>query len=569
VYDELTCDVLVLGSGGAGLMAALHAYDANPRLRVVLAAKGLVGKSGCTRMVHGMNAAMDPTDSIERHFRESVRAGRFLNQQELTWLLAEGAPRMVAELECVHGCCFDRGDDGRIEQYPFAGQAVNRGIRRGTYTGVEIVSRLHDQLFARSITLLDEARAVELIHDRRGGRIAGALLLNIRTGTLTLAHARVVVLATGGGPGMYRVTDYSFEKSGDGFAMAYRAGCALRDMEMVHFISMGIVAGTSRLHTLVVEDSLRYAGGHLLNARGERFMAAYEPEAQDKASVEAVARASLTEIVEGRGTASGAVLLDVSHLGAKFLHERFPELVERCADFGYDLTAEPIQVAPSAHFHLGGVKMEADCGTAVEGLLVAGEDAGGVHGAGRIPGNTSIESLVFGARAGETAARLCSQLSAGQPDVDAVMQSAGRVLAPLGRDGPESPFALHAELRNLMWERVGPVRDGMGLTSALEAILDLGERLGSAGAGSDRRWNAAWQEILDLESLLTVARLTTRAALHRTESRGAHYRRDFPAQDDEGWLVSIFQQQSGDLERVWVEPPQLSRLAPAGEGTRT
>src|SRR5579859_7971140 len=244
-------------------MAALHAYDANPRLRIVLAAKGLIGKSGCTRLVQGgFNAVLDPADSIELHFRDTIEAGQYLNNQEMAWELVRGAPRIIAELETKVGCFFDRRADGRIHQKAFAGQGFDRTVHRGDLTGIEIVGRLHDQLFARDIALLDETRAVDLIHDRPGGGIAGALLLRLATGEFILAQARVVVLATGGGPRMYTFSAPSLEKTGDGYAMAYRAGCDLIDMEMMQFHPTGLLAGASRLSGMVLEEGLRGAGAH-------------------------------------------------------------------------------------------------------------------------------------------------------------------------------------------------------------------------------------------------------------------------------------------------------------------
>lgn len=565
MLEELSCDVLVLGSGGAGLMAALHAYDADPRLRVVLVSKGLVGKSGCTRMVHAMNAALGPDDSPERHFRETLQAGQFLNNQELAWQLASGAPDLVRELETRFGVFFDRQDDGSLRLTRFAGQAVDRSVRRGVRIGQEIMARLHDQLFARGITLVDETRGVELVHDASGQRVVGALLLDKREGEFLLARARVVVLATGGGPGMYRVTDYALEKSGDGYAMAYRAGCELMDMEFVQFMPMNLVAGASRRYPLIVEDALRYAGGQLRNRLGERYMLRYDPERAERAPIDHVVRANFLELMEGRGTPAGGVLLDVTHLGAAFLRERFEEMVHACADYGYDLTSEPLEVAPSAHFHLGGVKIDEHCRATLLGLLAAGEDAAGVHGARRIGGNTSAESLLFGSKAGAVAAELCRELELAQPDRGAVERALAEAEAPLGRETGENPFALHRALREVMYCHVGPVRDAAGLETALGCLRELEERAARVAAPGRRSWNPAWHEALDVRNLLTVARLTTEAARHRRESRGAHYRRDHPAPDDRRWLVNLHQRREGRVERLYEVPVAFTRLRPAPE----
>ena len=558
-WDALACDVLILGSGGAGLMAALHAYDADPSLEIVVAAKGLVGKSGCTRLVQGgFNAALDPADSPELHFRDTIAGGQFLNDQELAWILVTEAPGAVRKLETRAGCFFDRREDGTIHLKAFAGQSFDRTVHRGDLTGIEIVSRLHDQLFARRIRVLDETRAVDLLHDRSGRGVAGALLLRQREGTFLLVRARVVILATGGGPRMYTFSAPSLEKTGDGYAMAWRAGCELIDMEMMQFHPTGLLAGASRLSGMVLEEGLRGAGAWLLNARGERYMARYDPERMERATRDLVSRASYLEIASGRGTPSGGVLLDASQLGAPFVARHFPGMVKRCAEVGYDLTTGPVEVTPTAHFHMGGVRIDGDCRTGVPGLLVAGEDAGGVHGANRLGGNGVAESCVFGARAGLTAARARADRPLGAPDEEEARRARDAALAPLGRAGPAA-FAVRDRLQRAMWDRVGLVRDGRGLEQALAEIGELEALANRAGAPGGRRWNLAWQEALDVRNLLTAARLTATAALYRRESRGSHARSDFPERDDARWLVHIHQAAGRD---PWTEPVRLTRLAP-------
>ncbi len=560
--ERLSCDFLVVGGGGAGLMAALHAYDANPCLRVVLAGKGLVGKSGCTRMVHGLNAVLDPRDSVDLHFRDTIQAGQFINDQELAWELVANAPRTVAELETKVGCFLDRAADGRIAQSRFVPQSFDRTVTRGARLGVELLGRLHDQLFARQITVLDEHRAVELIHDPAGQRVAGALLLDVRTGRFVLVRARVVLLATGGGANMYRYSDASLEKSGDGCALAYRAGCELADMEMIQFMPMGLVAGRSRLHNLLLEERLRYMGGRLTNGRGERFMARYDPTQMEQASLDVVARAIYLEMAEGRGTPEGGVRLDLSHLGAELLGRELPEVVHACAERGYDLTSEPVGVAPLVHYQVGGVGIDTRCGTTVEGLLVAGEDAGGVHGAGRLGGNTSAESTTFGARAGDVAAELSAETDLQPVDAAEARQAAARASEPLTRQDGEDPFALHHALQQVMWERVGVVRDAAGLRRSLEELGELEARAENVRAAGGRHWNPAWQAALNVRNLTLLGRLVATAALYREESRGAHYRRDFPESDDERWLVNVRQARSTHGERVWDTPARMSRLLP-------
>jgi succinate dehydrogenase/fumarate reductase flavoprotein subunit len=566
-WETLRCDVLILGSGGAGLMAALHAYDAEPRLRIVVASKGLIGKSGCTRLVQGgFNAALDPGDSPERHFRDTILGGQFLNDQELAWALVSDAPEVIRRLETRIGVFFDRRPDGRIHQKAFAGQSFDRTVHRGDLTGIEIMSRLHDQLFARDIRRLNETRAVALLHDRPGGRVAGALLLRQAAGEFILAQARVVVLATGGGPRMYTFSAPSLEKTGDGYAMAYRAGCDLMDMEMMQFHPTGLLAGASRLSGMVLEEGLRGAGAHLLNAQGERFMARYDPERMERATRDLVARASYLEIMAGRGTSAGGVLLDASRLGADFVLGNFPGMARRCAEVGYDLARAPVPVTPTAHFHMGGVRIDPGCRTAMPGLLVAGEDAGGVHGANRLGGNGVAESCVFGMRAGLTAAELCASAGEAAPDTAEAEAAYRAATAPLGRpvvsrELGDNPFAIRDALQRTMWENVGLVRDDPGLRRALDTIGALEERISRAGAPADPRANLTWQQVLDVQNLLVAARLTATAARYRTETRGSHARSDYPARDDARWLVNIHQAAGRE---PWPEPVRLSRLAPGG-----
>ena len=558
-YDELSCDFLILGSGGAGLMAALHAYDLNPKLNIVVVAKGLVGKSGCTRLVQGgFNAALDPADSVEKHFFDTIKGGGFLNNQELAWALASDAPEIIRKLETKVGVFFDRRADGTIHQKAFAGQSFDRTVHRGDLTGIEIVSRLHDQLFARRITLIDETRAVELVPSRSGDGIAGALLLHQRTGKFTLAAAAVTLLATGGGPRMYKFSAPSIEKVGDGYAMAYRAGCDLIDMEMMQFHPTGILAGASRLSGMVLEEGLRGAGAYLVNARGERFMARYDPQRMERATRDIVSRSEYIEIMEGRGTESGGVFIDASHLGADFVAKTFPGMVRRCAEVGYDLTREPVEVTPTAHFHMGGVAIDEHCRTAIAGLLVAGEDAGGVHGANRLGGNGVAESCVFGARAGVTAARLCAERGAARPDAATAAGAQTSALAALGREVGENPFAIRDAVQEAMWQDAGLVRNDAQLRRAIATLEDLAERAAGCAAPRDARWNLSWQQALDVRNLVAVATLTARAALARTETRGSHARSDFPERNDARWLVNIHQQAG----RTFETPVALTRLRP-------
>src|SRR5690348_4776379 len=309
-------DILILGSGGAGLFAALHAHAADPSLAITIAVKGLLGKCGCTRMVQGgYNVALAPGDSVERHFMDTIEGGKWLPDQDLAWALVNGAIERVHELENELGCFFDRNPDGTVHQKAFAGQTFDRTVHKGDLTGIEIINRLAEQVWARGIERLEEHRALELILTPDASALAAVLLVDMRTGEYVLAEAKAVLLATGGGPTMYRYHTPSGDKSCDGLAMALAAGLPLRDMEMVQFHPTGLLAGPdTRMTGTVLEEGLRGAGGFLLDGRGDRFMAAYDPRGE-RATRDIVSRSMFAEMRAGRTTPNGGLYISMAHLG--------------------------------------------------------------------------------------------------------------------------------------------------------------------------------------------------------------------------------------------------------------
>src|SRR6266540_1378153 len=359
--ERLKTDILILGSGGAGLFAALHAHKANPDLDVTVVSKGLLGKCGCTRMVQGgYNVALNPEDSVERHFMDTIEGGKWLSHQELAWTLVAKAVERVHELENEIGCFFDRNPDGTLHGKAFAGQSFDRTVHKGDLTGIEIVNRLMEQIWARPIRRLEEHRAVALV-PATDGALAGVLMIDIRTGGFCFVAAQAVLLATGGGPTMYRYYTPSGDKSMDGLAMALRVGLPLRDMEMVQFHPTGLLAGPdTRMTGTVLEEGLRGAGGWLTDATGKRFMLDYEPRGE-RATRDIVSRAIMDRIRRGHASPNGGVWIEMGHLGPERVRREFKGMVERCADCGFDLAAGKIEVIPTAHYMMGGLVFAPDC----------------------------------------------------------------------------------------------------------------------------------------------------------------------------------------------------------------
>ncbi|PMS34824.1 fumarate reductase flavoprotein subunit [Trinickia symbiotica] len=530
-YDT---DILILGSGGAGLFAALHAHAAAPYLRITVAVKGLLGKCGCTRMVQGgYNVALAPGDSVERHFMDTIEGGKWLSNQELAWILVNGAIERIHELENELGCFFDRNPDGTVRQKAFAGQTFDRTVHKGDQTGIEIINRLAEQVWARGIGRLEEHRAVEFIESDTGDALAGVLMIDMRSGEFVLVRAKGVLLATGGGPTMYKYHTPSGDKSCDGMAMALRAGLTLRDMEMVQFHPTGLLAGThTRMTGTVLEEGLRGAGGYLLDGNGERFMHRYDPRGE-RATRDIVSRSIYRELRAGKASPNGGVYLRMSHLGPDTVRQRFKGMVERCADCGFDLAGDQVEVVPTAHYMMGGVVFERDCSTTLPGLFVAGEDAGGVHGANRLGGNGVANSTVFGGIAGDTLARWATQLCGFEaPSREAISRAMDRCRRPLGLR-PGNLEAIREALYELMWRDVGILRDASGLARARAALMDIEAELDRTGVdGSDLRFNLSWHDWMNLHNLTLVSRAITEAAILRENSRGAHYREDFPEPGD-------------------------------------
>lgn len=562
--ERIDTDILILGSGGAGLFAALHAHKANPDLRIAIAVKGLLGKCGCTRMVQGgYNVALNPRDSLERHFMDTVEGGKWLNDQDLAWTLVVKAVERIHELENDLGCFFDRNPDGTLHQKAFAGQTFDRTVHKGSLTGIEIINRLAEQVWARGIARLEEHRALELIPSQDGSRLAGVLMVDMRTGAFRLVRARAVLLATGGGPSMYLYHTPSGDKTCDGMAMALRAGLTLRDLEMVQFHPTGLVAGSqTRITGTIIEEGLRGAGGHLLDGDGNRFMHKHDRRGE-RATRDIVSRGMFEEMRHGRTGPNGGLYITMRHLDPAMVRREFKGMVDRCRDVGFDLVSGLVEVVPTAHYMMGGVPFHPDTSTAMPALFAAGEDTGGVHGANRLGGNGVANSTVFGGIAGDTmAAWVPREGMLAAPDQAIVDAALERTLRPFSRPAGDLN-SLRERLYRVMWDDVGIVRDAAGLTRAARALEDLGAELDAAGIpDSSRTFNLTWHDWLNLHSQILVSRAITAAALAREDSRGAHFRADFPETGDLNTSANTFVRLDGDRIAVTAEPVAFTRVRP-------
>jgi fumarate reductase flavoprotein subunit len=529
-FEQSKTDVLILGAGGAGLFAALHASNLGPDLNITIAVKGLLGKCGCTRMVQGgYNAAMANEDSIERHFMDTIEGGKWLNNQDLAWTLVNEAPRRIRELENELGCFFDRNPDGSLHQKAFAGQTFDRTVHKGDLTGIEIINRLAEQVWSRGINRLEDHRAVEFIKSKDGSGLAGVLMVDMRTGKFRLVQAKAVLLATGGGPTMYTYHTPSGDKSCDGMAMSLRAGIPLRDMEMVQFHPTGLVAGPgTRITGTIIEEGLRGYGGYLLGGDKERFMHKYDAKVE-RATRDIVSRGMFSEMRNGNVGPNGGLFITMKHLDPKEVRSRFKGMVDRCRDCGFDLVSGDVEVVPTAHYMMGGVEFQSDCSTELPGLFAAGEDTGGVHGANRLGGNGVANSTVFGGIAGDAIAKWVPKKGVfREPDLDAAKAAISAALYPFQIEGGHMPD-IRKKLYEVMWEDAGILRDAESLARARVAVDELHSELMRTGvADESRAYNLSWHDWLNLESQIIISKAVIEAAVVRKDSRGAHFREDFP-----------------------------------------
>jgi succinate dehydrogenase / fumarate reductase flavoprotein subunit/fumarate reductase flavoprotein subunit len=565
---KIRTDILIIGMGAAAQLAALNAFDADPDLNILIVTKALQGKGGCSRMVQGgFNVVLNPSDSHEKHLRDTLKGGQYINNQELAKTLVEQATPTIKEMETLYGCFFDRYPDGTVHQKPFAGQSFDRTVHKGDLTGIEIISRTTEQVAKRGIRVMEECRALDLLTLAGGTEVAGALCLDIRQGLFFMVEAAATLMATGGGPTSYRFFAPGPEKTLDGLAMLYRAGVEMVDMEMLQFHPTGLIVPGSVVAGSLLEEGLRGAGAYMLNGLGERFMERYDPSRMERTTRDVMSRSSFLEMIAGRGCAHGGVDMMAAHLGADFVEKNFPGMYTRCRLFGYDLARKPVPVSPAAHFMMGGAVIDRNGRTSLERLFAAGEDAGGVHGANRLGGNGIADSCVYGRQAGKEMARyLKGEKGIPCSDERQAEQLAAHYLTPFSRNTGPSPLTLRDELREVNWTQVGIARTEEKLRQAIAAIERLhGEASGAQLKGTGgRAYNMVWQDWISLINMLDVSRMISASALERKETRGAHFRLDYPTQDDGYGLFNLFLHRGRDgrplLER---RPVTLRYMSPA------
>jgi len=578
-------DVIVIGAGGSGLRAAIAAHESGARTAIVC--KSLLGKAHTVMAEGGIAAAMANVwaeDNWQVHFRDTMRGGKMLNNWRMAQLHAQEAPERVWELE-EWGALFDRTKEGKISQRDFGGHRYARLAHVGDRTGLEMIRTLQQRAVQLGVDVFMECTVTRLLKD--GDKISGAFGYWRETGTFITFNAPAVILATGGIGKSFQVTSNSWEYTGDGHAMALWAGASLINMEFIQFHPTGMVWPPS-VKGILITESVRGEGGVLRNSEGKRFMFDYIPEffkgetADNEAEADAwyadhinnrrppellprdeVARAINSEIKAGRGSPHGGVFLDIAtRRSAADIKRRLPSMYHQFKELGdVDITKEPMEVAPTCHYVMGGVEVDADTQEAVvPGLYAVGEVSGGMHGSNRLGGNSLGDLLVFGKRAGEHAADYVAKLPSRPrvPEAD-VQAAADEAIAPFANPGSENPYAVMKDLQDHMQSLVGIIRRADELERALKEIDRLKERAKNVSVrGTGREYNPGWHTALDLRAMLTVSECVAKAALERTESRGGHTRDDYPSADPEwGRINLILSERRGSVQLDRKPLPQM------------
>ncbi len=554
-YIKHETDVLIIGAGGAGMRAAIAAFDSGSSVTVL--SKSLLGKAHTVMAEGGIAAALanvDPKDSWEVHFADTMEEGVYISNFRMAEILSKEAPERVRELE-EYGALFDRTPEGTIMQRAFGAHTYRRLCHVGDRTGLEIIRTLEDQILHRDIKFFDEFYVTKLLKD--GERVVGAIGIKLNTGDIHVFSSKAVIVSTGGCGRIYKVTSNSWESTGDGLGLAFEAGAELMDMEMIQFHPTGMVFPPG-VKGLLVTEGVRGEGGILLNAQGERYMARYSPKKMELDARDIVARANYAEIMAGRGTAHGGVYLDITHRGADFIKRKLPSMYKQYMDFaGVDITKEKMEVAPTVHYQMGGIRVDPEStATNIPGLFASGEVASGLHGANRLGGNSLADILVFGKRSGEGASSYSKKISQGKIDDAAISAEIERVNSLVGRDGL-NPYDLASRLEENMSENVGIIRNEENLRKALETIQELKDLSKKAAVHGGLKYNKGLLQVLELPSMLTAAEAIVRGAIERKESRGAHARSDYPKKDPAMRKNIIYTKGERGMRLEWREVPKI------------
>jgi succinate dehydrogenase / fumarate reductase flavoprotein subunit len=577
IQSTFTYDVLVIGAGGAGLRAAIEAAASG--VSVGLICKSLLGKAHTVMAEGGMAAAMannDDRDSWRVHFADTMRGGQYINNWRMAELHAKEAPDRVRELE-GWGAVFDRTPDGRINQRNFGGHRYPRLAHVGDRTGLELIRTLQDHAVYLGMNVHMEHTVVELLLD--DGRAAGVLAYDRERGRFHVFSAKAVVLATGGVGRAYKITSNSWEGTGDGHALAYRAGAEMIDMEFIQFHPTGMVWPPS-VRGILVTEGVRGEGGVLKNNQGRRFMfddipdnykpqTASDPEEgwrytqgdknarrpPELLTRDHVARCIVREVREGRGSPHGGVFLDIAWIKEKLsnaeehIKRKLPSMYHQFKELAdLDITKEPMEIGPTTHYVMGGIRVDADSQmSSIPGLFAAGECASGINGANRLGGNSLSDLIVFGKRAGEYAAQWARQYGAARLDEGLVDRAMRNSLSPFERgDSGENPYKVQSDLQETMQDLVGIVRNESDMQEALRRIWQFKERSNRVGVSGHREYHAGWHTALDVRNLLDVSECIARSAIERKESRGGHFREDFPDKATEFSTVNIMTKRGPD-----------------------
>ena len=555
-YEVREHDVLIIGAGGAGLRAAIEALGQGASVGVVC--KSLLGKAHTVMAEGGIAAAManvDPADNWKVHFHDTMSGGKFLNNWRMAQLHAQEAPDRVRELE-QWGALFDRTEKGEILQRAFGGHTFKRLCHVGDRTGLELIRTLQDRGVQQGVDCYMECTVTRLLVEN--GRFAGAFAYWRENGRFIVFKAKAVVIATGGIGKAWTVTSNSWEYTGDGMALAYEAGAELMDMEFVQFHPTGMVWPPG-VQGILVTEAVRGEGGILRNKLGERFMEKYDPKRLELSTRDVVARSIYTEVREGRGTEHGGAYLDISHKPAEYVKKKLPSMYHQFKELAdVDITKEPMEVGPTCHYMMGGIRVEAETGqSSVPGIFAAGEAAAGLHGANRLGGNSLSDLLVFGRRAGMAAAAHAKKTAYVSLDNPQMQEAERELLAPFSNKG-ESPYAIHRDLQTVMQSLVGIYRNAEDLERALNELQMLKARATAASVEGSRMYNPGWHLVGELKSMLIIAEAVTKSAMARTESRGAHSRIDYPDLDKQwGQKHNIVVEERGEMVRRELPIPPM------------